>query len=201
MAATGGDRHLLIVDRDRWLLYETWATRWNGALGRWEAGSGAVFDLASNARRPEGWTSADAAGLAILPGLVRYDEAFGGPRHPPRVPRHRARDERVRLARVARGGQSHAAALPMGARLRLKASKDLSSYSAAVRRIFRAMQVYGLIVADNGSDLYISGTMDARWNNDELNPAFRSLDGRRLRGRPARLAPGAAGRDGIRRVR
>ena len=74
---TSGDRHLLIVDRDRWLLYEIFATRWTGSAGRWEAGSGAIFDLSTNARRPETWTSADAAGLAILPGLVRYDEVYG----------------------------------------------------------------------------------------------------------------------------
>jgi hypothetical protein len=76
---SGGDRHLLIVDRDRWVLYELFATQWNAARQRWEAGSGAIFDLSSNTRRPEGWTSADAAGLAILPGLVRYDEAARGP--------------------------------------------------------------------------------------------------------------------------
>ena len=83
---SSGDRHMLIVDRDRWLLFELFATRWNASAQRWEAGSGAVFDLSSNARRPEGWTSADAAGLAVLPGLVRYDEATRGPiRHALRV--------------------------------------------------------------------------------------------------------------------
>ena len=171
---SSGDRHLLLVDRDNWRLYETWATRWNGALGRWEAGSGAVFDRASDARRPEGWTSADAAGLAIFPGLVRYDEALGTAdiRHAFRVT--------VRATNGYVWPASHAAgrttgALPMGARLRLKASRDVSGYAPSLRRIFRAMQVYGLIVADNGSDLYVSGTMDPRWNNDELNPAFGSL--------------------------
>jgi hypothetical protein len=169
-----GDRHLIIVDRDRGWLYETWATRWNASLQRWEAGSGAVFNLATNDRRPEGWTSADAAGLAILPGLVRYDESTGPEdiRHAFRVT-VRATNGYVWPASHAAG--SRAGALPMGARLRLKASKDLSSHSAPLRRIFRAMQVYGLIVADNGSDMYISGTMDERWDNDELNPAFRSL--------------------------
>jgi hypothetical protein len=171
---TNGDRHLLIVDRDRWLLFETFATSWNAAQARWEAGSGAVFDLASNARRPEGWTSADAAGLAILPGLVRYDEVSGSGeiRHAFRVT-VRATNGYVWPASHRAG--SNPSAPPMGARLRLKASKNLSGYAPALRRIFRAMQVYGLIVADNGSDMYISGTMDARWNNDELNPAFRSL--------------------------
>jgi len=171
---TSGDRHLLVIDRDRWLLFETWATHWNAALGRWEAGSGATFDLASDARRTDGWTSADAAGLAIFPGLVRYDEFAGAQpiRHAFRVT-VRATDGHVWPASHTAG--STAGAPPMGARLRLKASKDLSHYAPDVRRIFQAMQTYGLIVADNGSDMYISGTMDARWNNDVLNPAFASL--------------------------
>jgi hypothetical protein len=171
---TSGDRHLLLVDRDRWLLYESFATRWNAANGRWEAGSGAVFNLSTNDRRPEGWTSADAAGLAILPGLVRYDEAFGAGEitHAFRVTT-RATNGYVWPASHAAG--TNAAAPPMGARLRLKASRDVSGFTPELQRIFRAMKRYGLIVADNGSDMYISGTMDARWNNDVLNPAFRAL--------------------------
>ncbi len=166
-----GDRHLIIVDRDRWLLFELFATRWTGQ--RWEASSGAVFDLSANGRRPEGWTSADAAGLAILPGLVRYDEAQRGTvRHAFRVT-VRSTNGFVWPASHRAGGTQ--GALPMGARLRLKASKDISRYPAYIQNIFRAMQRYGLIVADNGSDMYISGAMDARWNNDELNPAFRAL--------------------------
>jgi len=154
------------------LLFETWASTWNAALGRWEAGSGATFDLSSNARRPDGWTSADAAGLAILPGLVRYDESGAAVTHAYRVT-VRATNGYVYPASHAAGGT--AGALPMGARLRLKASKDLSGYTPEIQRIFRAMQTYGLIVADNGSDMYVSGTMDARWDNDVLNPAFASL--------------------------
>jgi hypothetical protein len=171
---TTGDRHLLVVDRDRWLLYETFATRWNAALNRWEAGSGAIFDLRSNFRRPDGWTSADAAGLAILPGLVRYDEVSGPGEitHAFRVTT-RATNGYVWPASHAAG--SNPSAPPMGTRLRLKASRSLASFPADVQKIFRAMQRYGLIVADNGSDMYISGTMDARWNNSVLNPAFRSL--------------------------
>ena len=171
---TSGDRHLLMVDRDRWVLYETFATHWNSTLGRWEAGSGAIFDLRSNLRRPEGWTSADAAGLAILPGLVRYDEVFGAGEitHAFRVTT-RATNGYVWPASHAAG--SNPSAPPMGTRLRLKASRSLSGYAPEIQKIFRAMQRYGLIVADNGSDMYISGTMDARWNNDVLNPAFRSL--------------------------
>jgi len=172
---SSGDRHLLVVDRDRWLLFELFAARWNSSAQRWEAGSGAVFNLASNARRPEGWTSADAAGLAILPGLVRYDEAVRGPiRHALRVT-VRATNGYVWPASHRAG--SSPGALPMGARLRLKTSKDLSPYPAYIRNIFRGMQTHGLIVADNGSDLYVTGAMDSRWNNSELNPAFRSLTG------------------------
>ena len=168
-----GDRHLLIVDRDRWVLFELFAARWNASRDRWEAGSGAVFDLSSNGRRPDGWTSADAAGLAILPGLVRYDEAMRGPvRHAFRLT-VRSTNGFVWPASHRAGGT--AGALPMGARLRLKASKDLSRYPAYIQNIFRAMQTYGLIVADNGSDMYVTGSMDARWNNSELNPAFASL--------------------------
>ena len=170
---TSGDRHLLVVDRDRWVLYELFAARWNAASSRWEAGSGAVFDLSSNARRPEGWTSADAAGLAILPGLVRHDEAARGAiRHAFRVTVRRTNGY---VWPASHRAGNTAGALPMGARLRLKASKDLSPYPAYIQNIFRAMQTHGLIVADNGSDLYVTGAMDARWNNDELNPAFRSL--------------------------
>jgi hypothetical protein len=170
---TDGDRHMLIVDRDRWVLYELYATYWNASRRRWEAGSGAIFDLSTNGRRPEGWTSADAAGLAILPGLVRYDEARRGRiNHALRVT-VRATNGHVWPASHTAG--SRAGALPMGARLRLKASKNISRYPTYTRAMFRAMQTHGLIVADNGSDMYITGTMDGRWRNGELNPAFRDL--------------------------
>jgi hypothetical protein len=170
--APGGDRHMLIVDRDNRVLYELFDLHWNGS--QWTGGSGAAFDLKTTARRPEGWTSADAAGLAIFPGLVRYDEVTGADeiRHAFRVT-VRATNGYVWPASHRAG--SNSSALPMGARLRLKASKDLSGYNPAVQRIFRAMQRYGLIVADNGSDMYVSGTFDPRWNNDILNPAFASL--------------------------
>jgi hypothetical protein len=171
---SSGDRHLLIIDRDRWLLYESFATRWNAAASRWEAGSGAVFNLGTNDRRPEGWTSADAAGLAIFPGLVRYDEVFGDAeiRHAFRVTT-RATNGYVWPASHRAGSTSGAP--PLGARLRLKPGKDLSGFTPELQRIFRAMQRYGLIVADNGSDMYVSGATDPRWNNDVLNPAFRAL--------------------------
>jgi hypothetical protein len=168
----GGDRHMLIVDGDNRRLYELYDLRWNGS--QWTAGSGAFFDLSTNGHRPDGWTSADAAGLAILPGLVRYDEVVSGLeiRHAFRVT-VRATNGYVWPASHRAGSNSQA--LPMGARLRLKASKDLSGYSPEIRRIFRAMQRYGLIVADNGSDMFVSGAFDPRWDNDVLNPAFRSL--------------------------
>jgi hypothetical protein len=172
---SSGDRHLIVIDRARWLLFETWATRWNGTAGRWEAGSGATFNLASNARRTEGWTSADAAGLAIFPGLIRADEVFG-----PNEIRHA-----FRFTTRATNGYvwpaSHQAgttpgAPPMGTRLRMKASVDLSGYPPELQKIFRAMKTYGLILADNGTDMYIQGTMDAAWDNGVLNPAFHGLD-------------------------
>jgi hypothetical protein len=171
---SSGDRHLLVIDRDRWLLYETFATTWNAAAGRWDADSGAIFDLSSNARRPEGWTSADAAGLAILPGLVRYDEVSGSAEinHAFRVT---TRGTNGYAWPASHRAGSSAGAPPLGARLRLKAAKDISTFTPEVQRVFRAMKKYGLIVADNGSDMYISGTMDARWNNGVLNPAFAAL--------------------------
>jgi hypothetical protein len=171
---SSGDRHLIVIDRDHGLLFETWATRWDGAAQRWRAGSGAVWDLASNGRRPNGWTSADAAGLAIFPGLVRWDEvaSSGEIDHAFRVTT-RSTNGYVWPASHAAG--STAGAPPMGTRLRLKASVDLSSYPAEAQKIFRAMKRYGLIVADNGTDMYVSGTMDPHWDNGVLNPAFHSL--------------------------
>jgi hypothetical protein len=171
-AGIDGDRHMLIVDRDHRHLYELYSLRWTGS--RWEAGSGAFFDLNTNARRPEGWTSADAAGLAILPGLVRYDEAFGPDeiRHAFRVTVHGVNSY---VWPASHRANTNSAGPPLGARLRLKASTNISGHPAYVQRIFRAMKTYGLIVADTGSDMYVSGVFDPRWSNDELNPAFRAI--------------------------
>ncbi|HEV7922266.1 MAG TPA: fibronectin type III domain-containing protein [Thermoanaerobaculia bacterium] len=166
------DRHMLMVDKTNNTLYELYHVFWNGTA--WEAGSGAFFDMNTNHRRPDTWTSADAAGLAILPGLLRYDEVFG-----PDEIRHairftvRATNGYVYPASHAAG--SNPAALPMGARLRLKEVKIITSYPPEIQKIFRAFKKYGLIVADNGSDMYIGGTYDTRWDNDVLNPAFGSL--------------------------
>jgi hypothetical protein len=169
---SSSDRHLLIVDRDTRGLYELYNVYFDGV--QWHAGSGAFFDMNANGRRPDGWTSADAAGLAILPGLVRYDEVFGPDeiQHAFRVT-VRATNGYVYPASHRAG--STAGALPMGARLRLKASRNLSGFPPEAAKIFRAMQRYGLIVADNGSDLYVSGAYDVRWDNSVLNPAFRAL--------------------------
>jgi len=170
------DRHLLIVDRDNKLLYELYGVYYNMSTHQWEADSGAFWDMNTNNRRTEGDTSADAAGLAILPGLVRYDEVYDPSvteiQHAFRVT-VRATNGYVYPASHRAG--STAGALPMGARLRLKAGKDISGFTPEVQKIFRAMKKHGLIVADNGSDMYITGTFDVRWNNDVLNPAFSAL--------------------------
>jgi hypothetical protein len=175
------DRHLLVLDCTNRHLYELYNVYYNASQAKWYAGSGAFFDLNTNDRRPDTWTSADAAGLAIFPGLVRYDEAWNAAipdiRHAFRVT-VRATNGYVYPASHRAG--STAGALPMGARLRLKTNVNgqdpaLRTSDPNVRKIFRAMQRYGLIVADNGSDMYIGGTFDTRWNNDILNPAFATL--------------------------
>lgn len=169
---SSADRHLLIVDRDNRHLYELYNVYYDGS--QWRAGSGAFFDMNANGRRPDGWTSADAAGLAILPGLVRYDEVFGAGEieHALRVT---VRSTNGYVYPASHRAGSASGALPMGARLRLKASRDISTFRPEIQKIFRAMKRYGLIVADNGSDMYISGVYDTRWSNDILNPAFGAL--------------------------
>jgi hypothetical protein len=169
---SSGDRHMLVVDGTSRGLYELYNVFYDGS--QWHAGSGAYFDMNANGRRPDGWTSADAAGLAILPGLVRYDEAFGTAeiRHAFRVT---VRSTNGYVYPASHRAGSTTGALPMGARLRLKSSKSLTGFTPEAQRIFRAMQRYGLIVADNGSDMYISGTYDTRWDNGVLNPAFGAL--------------------------
>lgn len=171
----GGDRHLLIVDRDNRILYELYRAFWNGSC--WQADSGAIFGLDGNDRRPEGWTSAEAAGLAIFPGLVRYDECFG-----PDPIRHAIRvtvfpvNGYVYPASHDASTSSNANALPLGARLRLNPLKTVTSTdTVCVPKIVQAMKTYGLIVADNGSDLYFQGVYDTRWDNGVLNPAFSQI--------------------------
>lgn len=172
------DRHMLIVDADRNYLYELYNVYYNPTQRKWYAGSGAFFDMNTNNRRPDTWTSADAAGLAILPGLIRHDEVYD-----PNVSdighafRVTVRSTNGYVYPASHRAGTTSGALPMGARLRLNASVDVNQRTADpnARKIFRAMQKYGLIVADNGSDMYITGTYDTRWDNGILNPAFAAL--------------------------
>jgi hypothetical protein len=165
----GGDRHLLMVDPVACMLWELYAAS-HGTSG-WSAGSGAIWDLRSNALRPDDWTSADAAGLPIYPGLARYDEvAAGAIAHALRftVPVTRI-GVHLYPARHDAGSSSSASAPPMGLRLRLKASVDISAYGPQVRVILTALKRYGMILADNGSGYYVSGAPDPGWNDDELH--------------------------------
>jgi hypothetical protein len=158
-----GDRHAIIVDKSSCRLYETFATRKRG--GRWYAGSGAVWSLRSNALRPNGWTSADAAGLPILPGLLRWNEV-----------RNRSVDHAIRFttdltattrhlwpARHDAGSRRSAAYPPMGARFRLRAGFSTRGFSAGAREVIRAMKKYGLVLADNGSPWFFQGEQNRRW--------------------------------------
>jgi hypothetical protein len=164
-----GDSHVIAVDIENKMLYELFYARVNG--NRWDASSGAVFNLNSNQLRPETWTSADAAGLPIFPGLVRYDEIVKGEiDHPIRftLTSNNVKPAYIYPARhkVSSSGGQHS--LPFGARIRLKANFNISSYSVTNQIILRAMKKYGLILADIGSNLYISGAPDERWDNDDL---------------------------------
>lgn len=162
-----GDRHVIVVDADAWKLYELYDAHPAGSS--WTAGSGAVFDLSSNALRPAGWTSADAAGLPIFPGLVRYDEVTAGAiAHALRMTCPRTRKGYISPARHQAGSGTDPSLPPMGARFRLKAAVDISGYSPQLQVILKAMKKYGMFLADNGSAFYISGAPDPRWNDDDL---------------------------------
>ena len=166
---SGGDRHILMVDRYACRLWELYAAS-HGSSG-WSAGSGAIWDLRSNALRPDDWTSADAAGLPIYPGLARYEEvASGAIAHALRftVPVTRI-GVHLYPARHDAGSSSSASAPPMGLRLRLKAGVNISAYGPQSRVILTALRQYGMILADNGSGYYMSGAPDPRWNDDELH--------------------------------
>jgi hypothetical protein len=170
-ASGSGDRHVLIIDSDHWKLYEMFdATAVKGGA-TWTGGSGAVFDLRSDAARPAGWTSADAAGLPILPGLVRYDEVVlhGAVRHALRFTCPTTRHAYVAPARHYASSDTSSNEPPMGMRVRLKASVNVSSYPAHVQVILRALQTYGMFVADNGSAFFVSGAPDPRWDDTELH--------------------------------
>ena len=169
----GGDRHALLVDRSRCRLYELFALRREN--GRWAAGSGAAWNLRTFRARPRGWTSADAAGLPILPLLARPGN--GPIRHALRMTVSGTRSAFVWPARHEASDRSDPSLPRMGERLRLKPSVNITRFPRQARRIARAMQAYGLIVADNGSDWYVSGVPSPKWNNDQLH-ALDVLSGR-----------------------
>jgi hypothetical protein len=164
-----GDSHVIVVDKDNKKLYELYNASLNN--GKWEASSGAIFDLTSNNLRPANWTSADAAGLPIFPGLVRYEEILKGTID--HAIRFTLQSQNVKPAYISparhsvnsKGGQY---TLPFGAKIRLKASFDISSYPPNLKIVLTAMKKYGLILADIGSNMYISGSPDDRWDNDQL---------------------------------
>ncbi len=163
-----GDRHILIVQAGACRLYELYDA-WPRDGGGWDAGSGAIYDLSSHALRPAGWTSADAAGLPILPGLVRYDEVTAGEiNHALRFTAPETQRAFIWPARHFASDLTASHYPPMGQRFRLRADFDLSGFAPEVQVILRAMQRYGIILADNGSPWYISGAPDERWNNDTL---------------------------------
>jgi len=166
-----GDRHVIVVNVDEWKLYELFDARPVGGGASWTAGSGAIFDLATGALRPEGWTSADAAGLPIFPGLVRYDEAVtaGAITHALRFTCPVTRRAYVPPARHQAGSTSSAMAPPMGMRVRLKAGVDISTFPAEVQVILVALKTYGMFVADNGGPFFLSGAPDPRWNDADID--------------------------------
>ena len=165
-----GDSHVLVVDKDHKMLYELYNASVSG--GKWSASSGAIFNLTSNALRPAGWTSADAAGLPIFPGLVRYNEVLKGViDHAIRftLSKSNVKPGYITPARHKVNSTGGIYSLPFGARMRLRATFNVSGYPAHVRVILTAMKKYGIILADIGSDMYFSGVPDSRWNNDELH--------------------------------
>jgi hypothetical protein len=187
----GSDRHVLMLDRSACRLYELFDAR-PGAGGAWSAGSGAVFDLRSNRLRPAGWTSADAAGLPILPGLARPGEVPRGViAHALRFTAPRTRRAYVYPARHAASDSSDPALPPMGLRVRLRRSVSLAGFGPQARVVLTALKRYGMILADNGSPWYVTGTPGAGWDDDDLHALGRItgrdlevVDTSRLRNRP-----------------
>lgn len=171
-AGEEGDRHVLVLQRGTCKLYELYAARRRGA--GWEAGSGAVFNLRSNALRPEGWTSADAAGLPIMPLLVRYEEVRRGQiDHALRVTVPRTQRGYIHPATHFASADSDPALPPMGLRLRLRADYPLAGFHGESLIVLRALERYGLIVADNGSPWYVTGAPDPRWDDEDLEQLKR----------------------------
>ncbi len=181
--SSSGDRHVIVVDTDNCVLYETFSSFPNGD-GSWDAANGAVFDLRSNNLRPDTWTSADAAGLPIYPGLVRYDEVAAGTiEHAIRFTAAQTQSAYVWPARHEASSITDLNVPPMGQRFRMRADFDISGFDPQIQVILTAFKEYGLILADNGSDWFISGAPDERWDNDLLNElktipgsAFEAVD-------------------------
>ena len=172
-----GDRHVIVIDKTKCKLYELYAAYPKNGGKSWQAGSGAVWSLKSNKLRPAGWTSADAAGLPIYPGLARYDEvARGEIAHALRFTAPRTRDAYVYPARHKAGNGNDPDLPPMGARLRLKSSVNIASFPKQSRVVLTALRRYGMILADNGSPWYVSGAPDSHWDNDDLQ-SFGNLSG------------------------
>ena len=183
----GSDRHMLLIDKSACKLYELFAAQQDAADGTWQAGSGAVWNLGSNHLRPSGWTSADAAGLPILPGLVRYDEvAAGAILHALRFTAPTTRTRYIYPARHQAGDSSSSDLPPMGLRVRLKASVDISGFPRQARVLLTALKRYGMILADNGSPWYVTGAPDPHWNDDAMH-TLRPHPRVRLRGRGHQL--------------
>ncbi len=166
---------MLVIDADAKKLYELFAAVPENGGASWRAGSGAVFDLSSNAERPAGWTSADAAGLPIFPGLARYDEVVEKKHvaHALRFTCPKTRKGYVAPARHFASSDPSENLPPMGMRVRLKADFDTSDVSASARVVLQALKTYGMILADNGSAWFVSGAPDPRWNDDELRDLKR----------------------------
>lgn len=172
-----GDRHVLVVQEGSCLLYELYAA-YPQPDGSWQAGSGAVFNLDSYDLRPAGWTSADAAGLPILPGLVRYEEvAAGAINHALRFTAAKTQNAYVWPARHEASEDANPDLPPLGQRFRLKADVDISGFSPTNQIILTALQTYGMMLADNGSDWFLSGAPDDRWDNDDLHELQERITG------------------------
>ena len=172
--SASGDRHVLVVDVDNWKLYELFDARPVNGGASWTAGSGAIFDLSSNAMRPAGWTSADAAGLPVFAGLARYDEvASGAITHALRFTCPTTRRAYVPPARHYASTQTSPNLPPMGMRVRLKATVDISSFPPDVQVILAALKKYGMILADNGGGFFVSGAPDPRWNDSTIDTIKR----------------------------
>ena len=190
-AGSSGDRHVLVLQSGTCKLYELYGAQPN-ADGSWNAGSGAVFNLRSNQLRPNGWTSADAAGLPIFAGLIRYDEIQRGfINHAIRFTAPATQAGFIHPATHFASRSTNPALPPMGLRLRLKASFDISRFPRVARIILRAMKTYGLILADNGSPWYFQGATDPRWNDNALD-TLKTRSRQRLRSRADRPHPPAS---------